>query len=187
MEPIAFKTLQEFRKWLLKNHDTSEGIWVRFFKKSSKIVSVNYDQALDEALCFGWIDSQMKKYDDKSYIQRFTKRKSKSVWSKRNTEHIERLTKEERMHPSGIQQVEQAKIDGRWENAYESPSTATPPEDFLELLNKNKKAKETYEKLTKAAKYTIYSRLYHAKRPETREKRLKLFISELKSGRNPFT
>lgn len=182
----SFKNPKEFRKWLEKHFDKPQGIWLRMFKKNSGVSSITYDKALEEALCFGWIDSQMKKYDEKSYIQKFTQRRAKSVWSKRNTQIIEKLIKENRMHSSGLAQVEQAKNDERWESAYESFSTATPPNDFIELLNNNKKAKETYEKLSKAAKFSIYSRLYHAKKKETREKRLRLFVSELSLGRNPF-
>src|SRR6185503_5401013 len=109
------------------------GIWVRFFKKASGMLSVNYAEALDEALCHGWIDGQVKKYDENSYLQRFTPRRARSLWSKRNVGHAARLIQEGRMASAGQREIEAAKSDGRWERAYDSPSTMKVPEDFIEM------------------------------------------------------
>lgn len=167
---LSFKTPKAFEKWLSKNHDKINGIWLRFFKKDSGEKSINYKEALDEALCYGWIDGQLNKYDEKSYIQKFTPRRSKSIWSKKNTEHIERLTALGKIKPPGIAEVEKAKADGRWEKAYDSLSQMKVPDDFLKLLSKNKKAKAFFDKLNKTNKYAIAWRLQSAKKPETREK-----------------
>lgn len=110
----AFKNHVEFEKWMSEHQERVPGLWVRFYKKNSGVESLNYEQALDVALCYGWIDSQTKKYDEKSYLQKFTPRRSKSIWSKINTEHITRLIKEGKMKPSGLRVVEEAKKDGRW-------------------------------------------------------------------------
>src|SRR5438270_2356359 len=117
---ISFESADKWNEWLEKNHAESMGIWMRFFKKNSNVQSTTYAEALDVALCYGWIDSQVKKYDEQSYLQKFTPRRSKSIWSKTNTEHIERLTKLGKMKPAGLKQVEDAKRDGRWISAYDS-------------------------------------------------------------------
>jgi uncharacterized protein YdeI (YjbR/CyaY-like superfamily) len=171
LEIISFGSPAEWEHWLGHNHATSKGIWLRFYKKGSGISSVYYAEALDVALCYGWIDGQLKKYDELSYIQRFTPRRPRSLWSKRNIEHIARLTNEGRMKPAGLQQAEAAKVDGRWEVAYDSQGQMAIPDDFLNELTKNKKALAFYETLNKANQYAIAWRLQTAKRPETREKR----------------
>ncbi|OGH14898.1 MAG: bacteriocin-protection protein, YdeI/OmpD-associated family [Candidatus Levybacteria bacterium RIFCSPHIGHO2_01_FULL_38_26] len=176
---IYFKTQEEWEKWLSKNFDKSDGIWLKFYKKNSGIATVTYDQALDEALCFGWIDGQAKSFDEKSYLQRFTPRRSKSIWSKKNTEHITRLTKLGKMKPSGTKAVEAAKADGRWQKAYESPKNMTVPEDFLKELVKNKKAYDFFKTLNKTNTFTVSWQLHNAKRPETRERRMRKFIQML--------
>ena len=176
---IAFVSEKDWETWLAKNHDKSEGIWVKFFKKNSGEQTITYAQALDGALCYGWIDSQLKSLDEKAYLQKFTPRRSKSIWSKRNIEHISRLTKEGRMQPAGIKQVEEAKKNGQWEMAYDSPSNMTVPDDFLKELEKDKKAKEFFEGLNKANKYAIAWRLQTAKTPETRAKRMKTLLEML--------
>ncbi|MGI8952877.1 MAG: YdeI/OmpD-associated family protein [Chitinophagaceae bacterium] len=179
---LSFKTPKEFEKWLSKNHNISNGIWLRFFKKDSGEKTITYSEALDEALCYGWIDGQADKYDDKSWIQRFTPRRAKSIWSKRNTNHIERLTALGKMKPSGLCEVEKAKADGRWEKSYDSQSTTTIPDDFMKELSKNKKAKAFFESLNKANKYAIAWRLQTAKKLETREKRMKAILEMLSKG-----
>ena len=176
---IAFVSEKDWETWLAKNHDKSEGIWVKFFKKNSGEQTITYAQALDGALCYGWIDSQLKSLDEKAYLQKFTPRRSKSIWSKRNIEHISRLTKEGRMQPAGIKQVEEAKKNGQWEMAYDSPSNMTVPDDFLKELEKDKKAREFFEGLNKANKYAIAWRLQTAKTPETRAKRMKTLLEML--------
>ena len=181
-EVHAFKTPRAFERWLGNNHDKVAGIWLQFFKIGSGVKSITYAEALDEALCFGWIDGQVKKYDEYSWIQKFTPRRARSIWSKRNTQHVERLIAEGRMKPAGMKQVEQAKGDSRWTQAYESPSKITVPEDFLKALSKFKRATAFYESLNKANKYAIAWRLHTAKKPETRKKRMKTIIDMLKRG-----
>jgi uncharacterized protein YdeI (YjbR/CyaY-like superfamily) len=177
-----FKTQAAWEKWLAKNHDKSPGVWMRFYKKASGVKSMNYDQALDEALCYGWIDGQTNKYDDVSWVQRFTPRRPRSIWSKRNVGHVDRLTKAGKMRPSGQAQIDAAKADGRWSVAYDSHSTMEIPEDFLKALAKNKKALAFFESLNKANLYSIVFRLQTAKKPETREKRMKQILEMMKNG-----
>lgn len=179
MEELSFKTASAFRSWLKKNAVRSNGIWLRIYKKSSSMETVSYSEALDQALCFGWIDGQKKRCDDQSWLQKFTPRKPKSRWSKRNTQHVDRLIKSGEMTPAGLKEVDAAKADGRWTSAYESASSATIPEDFLTQLNKNKKAKAFFETLNKAHLYSIVYRLQTAKKPETRVKRMKTIIDML--------
>ena len=176
---LSFKTPNAFEKWLAKNHDKINGIQLRFFKKESGEKSITYKEAIDEALCYGWIDGQANKYDAVSWIQKFTPRRQRSIWSKKNTENIERLTALGKMKPPGLAEVENAKADGRWSKAYDSPSQMQIPDDFMKLLSKNKKAKAFFESLNKANKYAIAWRLQTAKKPETREKRVKLILEML--------
>ncbi|HEV2692976.1 MAG TPA: YdeI/OmpD-associated family protein [Verrucomicrobiae bacterium] len=178
----AFKSQADFRAWLMDNHDKCEGIWLRLFKKASGEATVTYAEALDEALCFGWIDGQKKSLDELSWIQKFTPRRARSGWSKRNTEHVERLTKAGLMMPAGILAVEAAKADGRWHTAYESPKNALPPEDFLKALGKDKKAKAFFETLNRANVYAIVYRLQTAKKAETRARRMAAILAMMKRG-----
>src|SRR4051794_15889731 len=134
----SFKTPKEWRSWLTKHHAEPVGVWLRFFKKASGVKSITYAEALDEALCFGWIDGQLKQYDTKSWLQKFTPRRRKSVWSKRNREHVARLIKEKRMTAAGLKEIQIAKKDGRWEGAYDSPKNMRVPADFLRELKKHK-------------------------------------------------
>src|SRR5579871_2716064 len=182
LEIISFKTPKEMEKWLAKNHAVSKGIWLRLFKKGSEQKSITYDEALDEMLCYGWIDVQVKKYDEQSWIRKFCPRTTKSIWSKRNIAHTERLTKLGKMKASGLAEIEKAKADGRWEKAYDAPSDMKAPDDFLKALSKNKKAKAFFESLNKANKYAIGWRLQTAKKPETREKRMKIILEMMKKG-----
>jgi len=179
---IAFELRAEWRTWLDKNHERAEGIWLRFFKKDSGVVSIKYAEALDEALCYGWIDGQLKSLDAKSYIQKFTPRRTRSLWSKRNIEHVARLTREGLMHAEGLKQVESAKADGRWAQAYDSPGTMTIPEDFLAAIGRNSKARKTFESLNKSNRYAIAWRLQTAKKPETRQRRFEAMIKMLAAG-----
>ncbi len=179
---IPFANTQIWEQWLEQNHLESNGIWIQFYKKNSGIASVTYAEALDVALCYGWIDAQLKSIDELSYKQHFTQRRPKSIWSKRNIEHIARLTKEGRMKPNGIKQVEAAKSDGRWEQAYDSPGKMVLPEEFITELTKDEKALAFYESLSKTNKYAIGWRIQTAKRPETKEKRMKEIIEMLRKG-----
>lgn len=176
---IPFSSPAEWEQWLSQNHSVSKGIWLQMFKKGTGIASVYYAEALDVALCYGWIDGQLKSIDELSYMQRFTPRRPKSIWSKRNIEHIARLTKEGRMKPAGLKEAEEAKTDGRWDMAYDGQGTMNLPDDFLEILAGNKKAFEFYESLNKANKYAIAWRIQTAKRPDTREKRMKEILEML--------
>lgn len=179
---LSFKSPEDWASWLARNHSKSSGVWLRLFKKDSGVVSLTHAGALDEALCYGWIDGQLKKYDENSWLRKFTPRRPKSIWSKRNIEHINRLTQAGRMKPAGLKEVEAAKSDDRWERAYDSPSAMQVPEDFLRELSKNKKAKTFFETLNKTNTYAIAWRLQTAKKPETREKRLKAILAMLERG-----
>jgi uncharacterized protein YdeI (YjbR/CyaY-like superfamily) len=176
---IFFESQKKWRSWLLKNYSKSDGIWLQFYKKNSGIKTLNYGQALDEALCFGWIDGQAKSNDEKSYLQKFTPRRKRSIWSKRNTEHVKRLIKEGKMHSAGLTEIEKAKADGRWDKAYESPANAQIPEDFLKELSNKPKALKFFETLNKTNRYSIVWRLQTAGKPETRQKRIALLVDML--------
>ena len=180
---ISFESPMEWEQWLEINHTNVNGIWLQFFKKGSSVPSVTYEQALDEALCYGWIDGQKKTYDERSYLIKFTPRRAKSIWSKKNIEHIARLHKQGKMKPRGIKEAELAKADGRWEQAYDSPSNMKMPDDFLQRLSKNKKAKAFFETLNKTNTYAIAWRLQTAKKPETREKRMQQLLEMMAQGK----
>jgi len=179
-QPImSFKTREEWRKWLAKNHNISDGIWIKVFKKDSQTTSIQPPQALLEALCYGWIDGQRKGLDANSYLQKYTPRRAKSMWSKINTEHAMGLIKLKKMTPAGMVEVEKAKADGRWDRAYESPKNTVAPEDFLKELAKDKKAEEFYKTLNKTNTFAITFRINQAKKAETRELRIKKFVEML--------
>ncbi|HVU45904.1 MAG TPA: YdeI/OmpD-associated family protein [Terracidiphilus sp.] len=182
MKSLTFKSSVNFRNWLEQNHAGAEGIWLRIFKKDSGNTSITYAEALDQALCFGWIDGQKQAYDEHSWLQKFTPRRAKSGWSKVNTQHAERLIRTGQMTVSGLREIESAQADGRWKAAYDSSRNAAPPEDFLRALDNNKKAKAFFETLNKANIYSIVYRLQTAKKPETREKRMKLILEMLTRG-----
>jgi len=175
---IAFKSPKDLGKWLQANHTSESELWVKIFKKGSGVPSVNWNEVVIESLCWGWIDSIKKSLDDQAYLQRITPRKPRSNWSKRNTEHIERLIIEGRMEESGLVHVRAAKADSRWEKAY-SVSEMKVPADFLAALDNRPKAKQFYETLTKANRYAIAYRLESAKKPETRQRRFKKFMDML--------
>jgi uncharacterized protein YdeI (YjbR/CyaY-like superfamily) len=182
METLSFPSSVEFRIWLKKNHDKTSGIWLRIWKLDAGNQTVTYAEALDEALCFGWIDGQKKPCDSLSWLQKFTPRRLGSQWSKKNTEHAERLIQAGQMMPAGLREVDAAKNDGRWNAAYDSFANAEAPEDFLNALKKNKKAKVFFETLNKTNLYSICYRLQTAKKVETRERRIKVIIEMLERG-----
>src|SRR5215213_2051806 len=142
---LTFKTSNAFEKWLAKNYNKVSIIWLRFYKKDSGKTGITYKEAVDEALCYGWIDGQANKYDDESWIQKFTPRTAKSIWSKKNTENIERLTALGKMKLPGLEEVDRAKADGRWAKAYDSAKDMQIPGDFIKELVKNKNASAFYE------------------------------------------
>lgn len=177
----SFASSKQWKEWLAMNYAISNnGIWLRIFKKDFDDATITYDEVLDEALCFGWIDGQKKAYDEKSWLQKFTPRRSKSIWSKRNKTRAVQLIKEKRMQPSGLKEIETAKEDGRWDKAYESPSQMEIPADFLSILKKDKQAYEFFKTLNKANTYAIAWRLETAKKPETREKRMQILLKMMK-------
>jgi uncharacterized protein YdeI (YjbR/CyaY-like superfamily) len=182
METLAFKSSAEFRKWLAANHEKIDGLWLRMFKKASGQATVTYAEALDEALCHGWIDGQRKSFDEHSFIQKFTPRRARSKWSKLNTQHAERLIQAGKMGRAGLAAIEAAKDDGRWEAAYDSPRNAAPPEDFFKALGRNKKAKVFFETLNRVNVYAVFYRLQSARKPETRERRMKAILAMLGRG-----
>jgi uncharacterized protein YdeI (YjbR/CyaY-like superfamily) len=182
LEVVAFPSAQHAERWLARNHAKSDGIWVRFFKKASGVPSATYDDALDAALCYGWIDGQLKSCDDASWFRKFTPRRARSIWAKRNTEHAERLIREGRMKPAGLREIEAAKKDGRWKSAYDSPSKMTVPGDFLREVAKNKRAKASFDGLDRANTYAIAWRLRTAKKPTTRRKRFDALLAMLARG-----
>ncbi len=179
---LPFESAKAWETWIAKNHSGSKGVWLQIFKKDSGKRTVTYDQALDTALCYGWIDGQKQSYDKESFLQKFTPRRPKSVWSKRNQGHVARLIKSKRMKPAGLKTIAAAKKDGRWEQAYDSPKNMTIPEDFLKEIAKNRKAKEFFGTLNKANLYAIAWRLQTAKKPETREKRKQAILAMLAKG-----
>ncbi|MGN6369903.1 MAG: YdeI/OmpD-associated family protein [Phycisphaerae bacterium] len=165
-----------------REHERCPGVWVRFFKKVSAKETVRYAEALDVALCFGWIDGQVKPLDAESYLQKFTPRRARSTWSKRNVTHVERLIRDGLMRPAGLAAVEAAKKDGRWEAAYDSPRNMQVPADFLARLRKEKKAYAFFESLTRANVYAIAYRLQTAKKAETRERRMVAILEMMRRG-----
>lgn len=182
-DPVElFANPADFERWLRKHHAKASCVWVKYAKKKSGIPSINWDQAVDVALCYGWIDGQAKSLDDTYSLQRFTPRGKKSKWSKLNRERVARLIKEGRMQPAGLAEVERAKADGRWDAAYDSPANAKVPDDLAKALAKSAKAKKFFESLSSANRYAILYRLHDAKRPETRARRLEKFVEMLKNG-----
>ena len=179
---LLFASQKDWHNWLEDNHNKPQGVWLKHAKKSSGKVSVSYQEALEEALCFGWIDSQKQAYNSDYYLQKFTRRGPKSVWSKTNVAKVEQLAKEGKMQPAGLAAVESAKLDGRWEAAYDSPSTIKVPEDFQAALDKNPKAKRFFETLDKANVYAFCWRVQTAKKPATRLARIEKFIEMLNRG-----
>ena len=179
---LSFPSEPTWEKWLAKHHERSPGIWLRIHKKGSDTPTITYAQALDVALCYGWIDSQKQTYDETSWIQKFTPRRAKSPWSKINTGHAERLIAEGRMRPAGMRQIELAKDDGRWARGYNSSRTMTLPDDFLAALATHKRAKAFFESLNRANQYAIAYRLQTAKKPETRARRMATILEMLKKG-----
>jgi uncharacterized protein YdeI (YjbR/CyaY-like superfamily) len=172
-----------WRAWLAEHHEESAGVWLVLAKKGvERPTSVTYDQALEEALCHGWIDGQTKRRDESTYQQRFTRRRARSPWSQRNVGIVERLLAEGRMHPAGIAEVERAKADGRWDAALAGPAAMEVPPDFASALAAEPKAREMFEALTSRNRYAVLHRIATAKRAETRERRIRQFVEMLARG-----
>ncbi len=176
---IPFASRNAWEAWLEKHHATSDGLWLKIAKKGSGIETVSYAEALEAALCYGWIDGQKASFDDHYWLQRFTPRRARSKWSKVNREKVTKLIESGRMKPAGLREVERAKADGRWEAAYDAQSTATVPEDLQRALEGNEKAREFFAALNKTNRYAILYRIQDAKKPETRARRIAQFVAML--------
>lgn len=176
---ILFEQSQDWADWLDRHHEQPDGVWLRLAKKGSGLQSISYDEAVEVALCYGWIDGQSKRYDDQWWLQKFTPRRPKSIWSKINREKVERLIASGHMKPAGLRAVEAAKQDGRWAAAYDSPSTASVPADFQAELDKNPAAKDFFATLDSRNRYAILQRLQTAKKAETRARRIQQFTDML--------
>jgi uncharacterized protein YdeI (YjbR/CyaY-like superfamily) len=176
---VSFPSQSAWREWLDKHHSHSAGVWLKIAKKASGKRTVSYQEALEVALCYGWIDGQKGKFDDEYFVQRFTPRRSRSKWSQINCAKATELIEKGAMKPAGLREVERAKADGRWAAAYESQSKATVPDDLQRELDKNKEAREFFGTLTSINRYAILYRIQDAKRAETRARRIAKFVEML--------
>jgi uncharacterized protein YdeI (YjbR/CyaY-like superfamily) len=181
----SFASQAEWERWLAQNHERPEGVWLKFAKKTSGITSVTYAEAVRVALAYGWIDGQSKGLDERFYLQRFTPRRARSKWSKINREAAERMIAAGEMKPPGLREVERAKADGRWDAAYDSPATATVPDDLQRELDRNPRAAEAFAGLNGANRYAILYGIQDAKKPETRARRIAKYVAMLNEGRKP--
>ena len=179
---LLFATPADLEAWLEESHDGSDGVWLKIAKKGAREPSVTYAEALELALCFGWIDSQKRGHDDQHFLQRFTPRRPRGRWSKINREKAEALIAAGAMRPAGMAEIEAAQADGRWEAAYEGQRTAQVPDDLQRELDANPAAGEFFAGLDSANRYAIVYRLNDAKKPETRERRLRKFVAMLERG-----
>ncbi|HEV2778009.1 MAG TPA: YdeI/OmpD-associated family protein [Actinophytocola sp.] len=179
---ILFASQAEFEAWLDENHETSDGVWVKLAKKGSGVASVTYAEAVESALCYGWIDGQARSVDEQFYQQRFTPRTKRSKWSKINRDRVTALIEAGRVKPAGLRQVEAAKADGRWDAAYASPANATVPDDLRAALDANPAAAAFFATLDSRNRYAILHRTQDAKKPETRARRITQFVDMLARG-----
>jgi Uncharacterized protein conserved in bacteria len=179
---VLFENQQAFEEWLADHYDKSPGIRMQIAKKNSGLTSASYAEALDVALCYGWIDSQKESLDERSYLQRFTPRGPKSIWSKVNVGKVEQLIANGRMKPPGLEAIEKAKQNGLWDKAYASSSNVTMPEDLAAALEQNAKAAAFYETLNKQNKFAILFRIHNVKKEETRKKKIMQFVEMLEKG-----
>jgi len=179
---LPFASAEAWEAWLEREHVRASGVWLQIAKRSSGIATVTYAEALDVALCFGWIDGQKRAFDASWFLQRFTPRKRSSRWSQINVQHAERLIAAGRMRPAGFAQVEAARADGRWEAAYAGQRSATVPADLQAALDANPAAAAFFATLRGANRYAILYRVEDAKRPETRARRIDRFVAMLARG-----
>jgi uncharacterized protein YdeI (YjbR/CyaY-like superfamily) len=180
---VPFPTVADWQAWLDEHHDARTGVWLKLAKKASGIESVTYAQAVEVALCYGWIDGQKKSFDDTWWTQRFTPRRKGSKWSKINTGKVTELIDAGLMRPSGLREVEAAKADGRWDAAYAGPRTATVPDDLAAALAAKPRAKAAFEAANGANRYAILHRVQDAKKPETRARRIEKLVAMLDEGK----
>ena len=176
---LHMKGTKDWERWLTSHHESSLGVWLMIAKKGSALTSVSYADALETALCHGWIDGQKQAHDSEAWLQKFTPRRGRSIWSKINRKKAEQLIASGRMTQAGLRAIENAKRNGQWENAYDSAKGSTIPEDFLAALAKNRKAKGFFETLNSANRYAILFRIQTAKKTETRARRIEQFIRML--------
>jgi uncharacterized protein YdeI (YjbR/CyaY-like superfamily) len=181
-EIIEFKSAAAWEKWLAREHDKSDGVWIRLYKKGSGVATVTVAEALDGALCYGWITGQARPYDEISWLGRFVPRRPRSIWSKVNVGHSERLIKEGRMKEAGLKQVEEAKRDGRWGRAYNPPSRAVIPDDFRRVLEKNERALAFFKTLNRANLYSVVFRLETAKTDKARRAKIEQIVKMFENG-----
>jgi uncharacterized protein YdeI (YjbR/CyaY-like superfamily) len=183
-EPVqAFASRAEWEAWLAEHHATTSGLWLQIAKKDSGVDSISYAEALDVALCYGWIDGQKGKLDDRHWLQRFTPRKPRSPWSKINCAKATALLESGEMQPAGLREVERAKADGRWDAAYSGQRTMTVPEDLSRALEQNHPARDFFATLDSANRYAILYRIGEAKKPETRARRIETYVAMLGEGK----
>jgi uncharacterized protein YdeI (YjbR/CyaY-like superfamily) len=183
IEIVSFESAEAFETWLSDQHTTSAGIWLKLRKKGPGIVALDYAQALDVALCYGWIDGQKGKFDDQHWLQRFTPRRPKSRWSKINRDKVAALTEQGRMQPAGLAEVERAKADGRWQAAYDGQRTSSVPDDLLAALAANPAAAEFFATLDRQNRFAILYRIQDVKKPETRARRVEKYVAMLAEGK----
>lgn len=176
---LRFPDAEAWEAWLGEHHASERGVWVQMAKKGSAFTSLSSAEALDVALCYGWIDAMAKSYDADSWLQKYTPRGKRSTWSKRNREHVARLIAAGRMQPAGFAAIDAAKQDGRWERAYDSPRSATMPEDFAEALAGRDEAKAFFESLPGSQRFAMIYRIQTAVKPETRARRVAQFVELL--------
>jgi uncharacterized protein YdeI (YjbR/CyaY-like superfamily) len=182
-KPVLFSTSKDWEKWLSQHHMQIEGIWMKVAKKGASAKSIAIGDALDIALCYGWIDGQRRAYDDTYYLQKYTPRRPKSLWSKVNIAKVEALIAGGRMQKPGFEAIEAAKADGRWQAAYASQRTATMPPELEAALKRSPKAKAFYDTLDKTNKYAVIWRLLTAKTEKTKSARLQKMIDMLEDGK----
>jgi uncharacterized protein YdeI (YjbR/CyaY-like superfamily) len=178
MKAITFANSRDLSEWLENNHSIESELWIKIFKKNTGVPSVTWNDVVIEALCWGWIDGVKKSLDDQAYYQRITPRTKRSNWSKRNTEHVERLISAKRMNEPGLVHVLAAKNDGRWDKAYVA-SEIEVPDDFLAALEDQPRVKQFYETLNKSSRYVIAYGLTSAKKAETRQRRFAKYLAML--------
>ena len=179
LQEMPFISKKSWAAWLEKNHSKSGGLWLKLAKKGSGIASVTYAEAIEVALCYGWIDGHKRPLDASWWLQKFTPRGPKSIWSKINCEKAEALMEHGEMRPAGLKAIESAKSDGRWERAYDSQSNASIPEDLKAALDKNPKARAFFATLTSANRYSVLFRVHNARKAETRARRIQQFVEML--------
>jgi uncharacterized protein YdeI (YjbR/CyaY-like superfamily) len=179
---IPFESREAWERWLEANHESPSGLWIKFAKKASGVETVVYAEAVEVALCFGWIDGQVARFDDDWYLQRFTPRRPRSKWSQINVERADSLIDQGLMRPAGLREVERAKADGRWDAAYASPSKIEVPDDLRAALDANPAARDFFETLDANNRYAILYRIHDAKRADTRARRIERFVGMLERG-----